>query len=92
MCQSEEPGRPWISFEERLDSTRESSAMNVSVTFGDLVREYFPGVTDEEVECILWEKTGFPTFWNIPVDGNTPEECCRKQLQEYKDKLQRGKI
>ena len=57
----------------------------MSQTYGDLVREYFPNATDEECEFILWERTGFPSFWDIPEDGNTPEECLRKQLQEARD-------
>ena len=56
-------------------------------TVADVVREYFPEATDDEVDFILWEETGFPAFWNIGVDGNTPEECLRKQLQEFKDSL-----
>lgn len=48
----------------------------------EIVREYFPGATDEFCEFIIWEKTGYPSFWNIPEDGNTPNECFRKQLQD----------
>jgi hypothetical protein len=40
-------------------------------------------VTDEEADGIIWTFTGFPAFWNIPTDGDTPEECFRKQLREY---------
>ena len=54
---------------------------------GDIVREYFPSLTDEQVEFALWSHTGYPAFWRIPKDGNTPEECMRKQLQELKDKV-----
>ena len=54
----------------------------------DLVREYFPNITDEVADCILWEHTGFPSFWRLGEDNSTIEECCRKQLQEYKDKLE----
>ena len=57
------------------------------MTWIELVKEYFPDATGEEAEYILWEETGFPAFWDIPRDGRTVEECCRKQLQEYKDKL-----
>lgn len=57
------------------------------MTFIELVREYFPDISDGDAEAILWEETSYPMFWNIPEDGNTPEECCRKQLQELKDKL-----
>jgi len=56
----------------------------------DLVKEYFPKVTDEQADYILWGKTGFPTFWNIPEDGNTPEECCRKQLDNFKKEVEDG--
>ena len=34
-------------------------------------------------EHILFEHTGWPWFWNIPVDGHTPEECLRKHASEY---------
>lgn len=50
--------------------------------WAELVREYFPNASDDEVEHILWTHTGFPCFWNMPKDGNTPEECCRTQLKE----------
>ena len=59
----------------------------MSKTIADVVREYFPGITDGCVEFIAWEHTGYPSFWSIPEDGNTPEECFRKQLQEYKDSI-----
>mgnify|MGYP001571155848 CR=1 FL=1 len=36
-----------------------------------ITKEYFPNVTKEELDNILWEYTGFPGFWNIPEDGNT---------------------
>lgn len=55
------------------------------MTVDDIVREYFPHASEEEVEHIVWGHTGFPAFWNIPTDGATPEECFRKQLQTYKD-------
>jgi len=54
------------------------------MTAGDIVREYFPDATDDECEFILWEKTGYPCFWNIPEDGSTPEECFRHQLGRFK--------
>lgn len=58
-----------------------------SLTFGDVVKEYFPDATPEAVDYILWEKTGFPAFWNIGVDGDTPEECLRKQLKDFQDEI-----
>lgn len=60
--------------------------MDKGITFGEVVREYFPGASDDYVDFILWEKTGYPGFWNIPEDGLTVEECLRTQLQRLKDK------
>ena len=59
----------------------------MSKTWEDLVFEYFPEATDEQIDCILWGKTGFPCFFRLGEDGSTIEECCRKQLQEYKDSI-----
>ena len=54
-------------------------------TYGDIIKEYFPDATEEFCEFVLWEKTGYPSFWNIPKDGNTPEECFRKQIMNFKE-------
>jgi len=59
-------------------------------TVGQIVREYFPDASDDFVEFIVWEHTGFPCFWSIPEDGNTVEECFRKQLKEFQEELQKG--
>jgi len=48
----------------------------------EIAKEIFPDKSDEELDFIIWEKTGFPSFWNIPEEGKTPEECLRKQLRE----------
>jgi len=56
-------------------------------TWNDLVREVFPDATDEQADYILWEHTGFPGFWNIPNEGNTPEECCRQQLYNLRERV-----
>jgi len=53
-------------------------------TYGDIIKEYFPDADDEFCEFVLWEKTGYPSFWNIPEDGATPEECFRNQVLEFK--------
>lgn len=57
------------------------------LTWTDLVAEEFmrAGRLCDESLCnyILWEHTGFPNFWNIPEDGATPEECCRKQVRAF---------
>ena len=49
-------------------------------TYQDLVREYFPKATDEEVEFILWEKTAFPF---------ASEATLREQLALFRDRTQR---
>lgn len=51
----------------------------------DIAREVFPNASDDELEHIVWGHTGFPVFWNIPTDGDTPEACFRKQLETYRD-------
>ena len=55
-----------------------------------IAREYFPEATEEEIEFIIWGKTGFPSFWQIPKDGATPEECFRKQLAEFAASVKEG--
>ena len=61
------------------------------MTFGDIVKEYFPNISDEDMEHIIWSETGFPCFWKIPEDGNTPEECFRKQLMDLKRRIDGAK-
>ena len=51
----------------------------------DVVREYFPNASDDEVDCILWSKTGYPGFLE---EG---EKSLREQLQDYKNALAQGK-
>ncbi len=53
------------------------------LTFGEVVREYFPDASDDDVDYILWEKTGYPSFW----ETDDTEACLRKQLQEFKEKV-----
>ena len=52
----------------------------------EIAREYFPEKDDEFLNYVISEETGYPSFWCIPQDGNTPEECFRKQLKEYAEK------
>jgi hypothetical protein len=56
-------------------------------TIQSLVREYFPKATPALIDWVVWEKTGYPSFWNIPKDGKTPEACFRKQLKEAAQEL-----
>lgn len=51
-----------------------------NVDYTSIVKEYFPDVTDEEAQGILWNYTGYPDFW----DGN-PEAVCREELAHLKD-------
>jgi hypothetical protein len=44
------------------------------MTWGDLVRKFFPNATDAICEFILWEKTAYPLVSAEEVE---------KQLQEY---------
>ena len=62
------------------------------LTFGDVVREYFPDATPETIDYILWEKTGYPEFWNIGLDGDTPEECLRTQLKAFQEEVKKAKV
>jgi len=48
-------------------------------TFEGVVREYLPKIGDEFVDFILWEKTGFPCFW----ETEDVEACLRKQIIEF---------
>lgn len=54
-------------------------------TAHEVAREYFPDKSDDFLEWIIWNRTGFPSFWWMPKDGNTPEECFRKQLNDFKE-------
>ena len=52
----------------------------------EIAKEYFTDADEEFLDFIIWSETGFPSFWQIPEDGNDAEECFRKQLQEAKEK------
>uniref|UniRef100_A0A6M3JJC5 Uncharacterized protein n=1 Tax=viral metagenome TaxID=1070528 RepID=A0A6M3JJC5_9ZZZZ len=52
------------------------------MTYRDIALEYFPGATDDFLEYVIWNETGYPCFWCIPEDGANPVECFRKQLVE----------
>lgn len=47
------------------------------LTWTDVVRQELG-----DMQRVLWELTGFPAFWNIPEDGETPEDCLRTRLRE----------
>ena len=57
-------------------------------TVMEIAREYFPDVSDDELNAIIWGHTGYPCFW--PDDTKTPEEHFRTQLAEAALALQGG--
>ena len=54
------------------------------MTGHDLVRQYFPDATDEECDFILWEKTGWPEFFDPEIGA---EVYFGQQIAEYKASL-----
>ncbi len=52
-----------------------------------IVREIIPELDDDAAGWVLWNETGYP-FWLIPELGATPEECCRRQVTEYRDSVE----
>lgn len=62
--------------------------MNEPKTWQDVVRTVFPDAPDEFAELLLWEETGFPSFWRIPEDGAKPVECCVTQLKRAKARME----
>lgn len=50
------------------------------VNVGAIVREYFPDADDGQVGFILWNCTGWPSFWI-----GDPVTHLRQQLQDTKD-------
>lgn len=51
-------------------------------TWRDVARgvawEFGRDITPTEADYLLWEETGFPSFW----DG-APGDTCRRQLREF---------
>ena len=43
---------------------------------------------DDQVEYIIWEKTGYPDFW--PDKAKTPEENFRQQIREWAQTVKPG--
>lgn len=55
--------------------------MKTEKNYLDLVRDYFPNVSDKEADWILWEKTPFP----MRMD----EQEIGRYLAEYKKEVSR---
>ncbi len=51
----------------------------------EITREYFPKLTEDGLGYILWNRTGWPSFF-----AGDPEACLRGQLAEYREALKRG--
>jgi hypothetical protein len=47
-------------------------------------------LSDEQVEYILWEHTGYPHYWSSE-DGATPEECFKTQVTRYFESVTKKK-
>lgn len=48
-------------------------------TIAEIAREYFPEASDLELEGIVWERTGFPCFFE-----GEPELSLRRQLAAFR--------
>jgi hypothetical protein len=57
------------------------------MTVQELLAEELPDLPEDARDYVLWNYTGWPEFWNIPEDGATPEECLRKQLRDYRERV-----
>lgn len=57
-----------------------------------LVKSYFPDITDDQADFILWEYTGFPSFWHLTKEYPTPISRCRKQLRQLKYNISKNKL
>lgn len=53
----------------------------------DIAKEYFPNEDQKVLEFILWEYTGYPSFFD-PQKGETVEDVLRKQLKTYKESIE----
>jgi hypothetical protein len=53
----------------------------VAMTGIELVKEYFPTASEDDAEMVLWECTGYPSFFM----GDDPVAYFRAQLMEAAD-------
>src|SRR5688500_15002370 len=65
---------------------RRAMAATNKYTFLDIARtvghQYGYALSDDEAAVLLWEHTGYPSFW----EGD-PAKCCEAQLVSYFDAL-----
>ena len=59
----------------------------------EIAREVFPEAEydDDYLEYVIWNETGYPSFWHIPRDGRTPAECLRMQLIRHRIAIRNNK-
>lgn len=57
----------------------------MSETWGDVVKEYFPEASEEEVEYILWEKTPYPMIGEAGVRSSLAELKQRLGVKESEE-------
>lgn len=50
----------------------------------EIAREYFPDMSDDDLDRLIWAETGFPSFW--PDETISVEANFRAQLAAYKAK------
>lgn len=56
----------------------------------EVARSVFPDqrVPDEFLEYLIWNETGYPSFWQ----SNNPASEMLRQLQHYKDQYDQGLV
>ena len=71
-----------LGFMEDRERQREKAMTGI-----ELVRKFFPEATDAECDFILWEKTGFPSFFDPDIGA---EEHFSRQLEKYRVAVKLG--
>lgn len=54
----------------------------------ELVRKHFPNATDDFADYVLWNRTGFPSFFDSDIGA---EKYFENQIIEFKKLLDAGK-
>lgn len=50
-----------------------------------IARDIFPSLSDQELDAIIWEDTGYPGFFDLK-DSESIVDVFKRQLLEYRDK------
>lgn len=56
----------------------------------EIVSRYFPDADESLIRTIIWGLTGYPHFWHIPRDGNTPYQCFCCSVRQAARKFRKG--